>query len=181
MKKLVAIIGSPNKNGKTVNLVNEIIRGAKKSNISVKVFTINDMNIKYCQACRYCKETGIGCSINDDMQEVYKYFKEADAVIIGTPVYASQVSAQTKIFFDRMYALFDMSFNPKYDVKKAVMVYSQGQSNPDFYKSYFDVNSNLLKGLGLDIIDTIISAGYDEYQQEELTKKAFKIGEKLAD
>ena len=156
MKKVVAFIGSPRKNGNTSSVVGEIVGGAKEAGAVTKVYTLNEMNIKPCQSCFYCRGVE-GCSIKDDMQSVYEDLKEADAIVIGSPIYFGQVNAQTKLLMDRLFPMIDASFKPRFGIKKAVIVYSQGNNNADMYKQYLDYNTNLLSFIGLNIIDSIIS------------------------
>jgi multimeric flavodoxin WrbA len=179
MKKVVAFIGSPNPKGNTAAIVNRIIKGAEKSGMAAKIYYLNDMNIKFCQGCMYCKKEDGVCKIEDDMQLIYKDFKEADAIIIGSPIYTHQVSAQTKIFFDRLFALVDMNIKPRFHKKITVMVYSQARANKDAFQSYFDVNANLFKELGLILKDTIIYAGVDKEKKEEILAYAYGVGEAL--
>jgi Multimeric flavodoxin WrbA len=179
VKKLAAFVGSPDKKGTTATLVGQIIKGAEESGASARIYTLNDLNIRYCQGCMHCRKTGTGCSIKDDMQEIYRDFKESDAIVIGSPIYAHQVSAQTKTFIDRLFALWDGSFDPKLNVKKAAIVYSQGNPDPGLFKPYFDLNSALFRNLGLEVMDTIISAGNDGSQKAKLAARAFEIGGKL--
>jgi multimeric flavodoxin WrbA len=47
-----------------------------------------------------------GCVVDDDMQDVYSKVAKADALIIASPVYWFTMSAQTKIFMDRCFALY---------------------------------------------------------------------------
>lgn len=125
MKKLVAFIGSPHTSGRTAAFVKEVVKGSEKMGAAAKIYNLNNMDIKYCQGCLYCKKEGDGCVINDDMQMIYKDFKEADAVVIGSPIYVYQVSAQIKILFDRFYALLDGAFKRRFKDKKAVIVYTR--------------------------------------------------------
>lgn len=85
----------------------------------------------------YCKNEGEGCAIKDDIQMVYEDFKKANVVVIGCPIYVYQVSAQTKILFDRFYALLDKSYKPRFDKKRAVILYSQGQANEGVNNSIY--------------------------------------------
>ena len=54
--KVLAVIGSPHKNGPSSTITNEILNGAKAAGHEIKVYNINEMDIKGCQACGYCKE-----------------------------------------------------------------------------------------------------------------------------
>jgi multimeric flavodoxin WrbA len=64
------------------------------------------MDISPCDACDICQdETETDCIVNDDMTELYPKLREADALVIASPVYWFTLSAQTKLFMDRCYAL----------------------------------------------------------------------------
>ncbi len=64
------------------------------------------MKIAPCKACDACrKKSTKGCSIKDDMQGLYPKVIEADALVIASPVYWFTMSAQIKIFLDRLHAL----------------------------------------------------------------------------
>ncbi len=182
MKKVIAFIGSPRKNGNTSSIIWEIVRGAKEAGAETKVYTLNDMNIKPCQSCFYCRKEE-ACAIKDDMQSVYADLKDADAVVIGSPVYMFQVTAQTKLLFDRLFPIMDASFKPRFGIKKTVIVYSQGNPDVDAFKTSFETNANVLNVMGLNVVDTIISAGANDAKTSSsnanLMTKSFQTGKKL--
>lgn len=104
--RLVAIIGSPRKGGNTDILVSRISAGAASAGAQVETFHLNDMDIRFCQACDQC----IGavddpCVLQDDMQALHEALRACDAFVVGTPVYWFGPSAQTKTMLDRLYAL----------------------------------------------------------------------------
>jgi len=78
MKKVIGLVGSPRKNGNTSDIVKAVLKGAQENGAETKIYYLNEMNIKGCQSCLYCRghET---CSIQDDMQNVYEDIKEAAA------------------------------------------------------------------------------------------------------
>ncbi len=179
MKKILAFIGSPNQNGRTAAFVKEVVKGAENTGAFIKTYYMNNMDIKYCQGCKHCRIEGQGCILKDDMQEVYREFLEADAIIIGSPIYALQVTAQTKILIDRLCALLGSNMEPSWDSKKVVMVYSQGVADPKAFEGYFKINEVVVKKFGLELIDTIVYAGYEEDRKSELLLRAFRAGEVL--
>lgn len=186
MKKVVAFIGSPRKNGNVSTLVQEIVRGAKEAGGMTKIYTLYDMNIKPCLGCFSCQNAGI-CIINDDdMQSVYKDIQEADGIIIGSPVYMCQVTAQTKLLLDRLFATIGRNGNeykPRFGVKNAVVVYSYGAADSGNFIQSFKVNANLFKILGLNIIDTIEASGANDIKiassNKELLSRAYNAGSGL--
>jgi multimeric flavodoxin WrbA len=182
MKKVIAFIGSPRKKGNTVTIIEEIMKGAKQAGAEVKIYYLNDMKIKPCQGCFYCRgiET---CAIRDEMQPIYEDIRRCDAIIIGSPIYMYQVTAQTKLFFDRLFPLIDVNFKPRFGEKKSVMVYSQGHPDPDAFKESIAINEKMLRLGGLNIAETIIVSGANDptiaRDNTKLMEKAFNAGQLL--
>ena len=184
MKKVVAFMGSPRKKGNTEALVNEALRGAKAAGAETKKYNLNEMNIKPCQSCYYCRANE-GCPIQDDMSGVYEDLKQADAVVIGSPVYMFQVSAQVKLLLDRLFPMMNLEFKPRWGVKKTLMLYTQGNPDPKSFASSFEANETVLKFMGLDTTETIISADANDMEAAKKNKallaKVFEAGKKLVE
>lgn len=182
MVRVVAFIGSARKNGNVDTIVEEILKGVKENQGHVKKFYLNDMNIRGCQGCLYCRKVH-DCAIKDDMQEVYEEIKKADYVIIGSPVYICQVSAQTKILLDRLYPLTEidkLSHTPRFGKKKLIMVYTQAAPFSFLFRKYFKYTAKHLKGMGLEHCKTFVATKMFErnsaQMDKNILKKAYKIG-----
>ena len=105
-KKVLVLLGSPRKKGNSTTLAEKIIEGAKAAGAAVDKIYLHGRNIAPCRACYACrKPNSRGCAIDDDMQPIYKKLIEADAWVIASPVYWFTMSAQTKLFLDRCFAL----------------------------------------------------------------------------
>lgn len=182
MKKIVAFMGSPRKNGNTATLINEVIRGAQDAGAETTVYNLYDMNIKPCQGCFVCRKTG-QCVMQDDFQDMFKHIIDADTVIFGSPVYVMQITAQMKLLWDRLCGLFDENFKPRYGTKDLIMVYSQGNPNGQFLQTIFQGNEAMLKMFGLNVVDTILQTGGLESSaaanNKELLSKAYEAGKSL--
>ncbi|MDT8900035.1 flavodoxin family protein [Anaeroselena agilis] len=182
MKKLVALMGSPRKQGNTATLVGEIIRGAQASGAEAEIFNLNEMKITPCQSCFHCRANE-ECAVKDDMEKVYSAVKAADAVVIGSPVYMFQVNAQTKLLFDRLFPMMDAKFQPRHGVKKTLVVLAQGNPDPGAFKASWDANAQVLKVMGLEVTDTLIAAGANDPKaagaDAALMAKAFQAGQEL--
>ena len=100
--RVIGFVGSPRENGNTAVLVRRILEGATAAGAETDVFYINNLNIKGCQACMYCKSHDT-CKQEDDMILLIEEIKRADRIIVGSPIYIGFVSGQTKIFLDRLY------------------------------------------------------------------------------
>jgi len=105
--RVVGVVGSPRKGGNTDILVDQIIAGAKEMGALVEKFYLSGMDIRPCTACDRCrKHSDDPCVIKDDMtRKIHPLMRTCDAMIIGTPIYFFNMSALTKIFVDRWYAL----------------------------------------------------------------------------
>ena len=97
---IIAFCGSPRKNGNTELLLNETVRGIEDSGSTAQVFYLNVMNIKACQDCGGCNETGT-CVFEDDMDLIYDAIRKADRIILASPIFFFALSAQAKLMIDR--------------------------------------------------------------------------------
>ena len=112
-KQVLVILGSPRKKGNSSTLADRISRGAKSAGAEVETLFLQDLKISPCRGCDTCqKHNSKGCAIKDDMQQIYPKLIRADAWVIASPVYWFTMSAQTKIFMDRCYALPAYAKNP---------------------------------------------------------------------
>lgn len=98
--KIAAFNGSPRQGGNTEMLLNQAIRGAKEAGHDVRVFNLSLMKIRPCQDCGGCNNTGI-CVIDDAMTEIYSVIREADRIILASPIFFFGLSAQAKAMIDR--------------------------------------------------------------------------------
>jgi multimeric flavodoxin WrbA len=100
--RLLGIVCSPRKGGNTEILVKEALKPAEEAGWETELFLMSEKQVAPCNACESCFKTG-SCVIDDDMQELYQMLEKADAVIIGSPVYFGNVSAQAKAVMDRTF------------------------------------------------------------------------------
>jgi multimeric flavodoxin WrbA len=112
-KQVLVILGSPRKKGNSATLAARISQGAKSIGAEVETLFLQNLKISPCRGCDTCqKYDSKGCAIKDDMQKIYPKLIKADAWVIASPVYWFTMSAQTKIFMDRCYALPAYAKNP---------------------------------------------------------------------
>ena len=106
VKKVVIVVGSPRKNGNSAALAEQVAEGARATGTETQMFNLHEMDIKPCDGCDACqKGSGTDCHIKDDMHDLYSAIRQADALAIAGPVYWYSVTAQTKLFIDRCYAI----------------------------------------------------------------------------
>ena len=105
-KKIIVLNGSPRKNGNTSALVKAFREGAESAGHSVTEFWLEGMNINGCRGC--CaggKNPESPCVQKDDMAQIYLAYKEADVVVLASPLYYWTISGQLKCAFDRLFAV----------------------------------------------------------------------------
>jgi multimeric flavodoxin WrbA len=129
-KQVLVILGSPRKKGNSSTLAARISRGAKSTGAEVETLFLQDLKISPCRGCNTCqKHDSKGCAISDEMQEIYPKLIKADAWVIASPVYWFTMSAQTKMFMDRCYALTAYTKNP-FAGKRIAIAMSYGDVDP---------------------------------------------------
>jgi multimeric flavodoxin WrbA len=113
--KIVGIQSSPRgKHSNTLKLLNAALDGAAEAEADIESIDIAKMNIKYCTACNSCHETGV-CAIKDDYEIVLKKLLDADGIVLSSPNYISNVTAQLKTMFDRSpLVIHEQLFEGKY-------------------------------------------------------------------
>src|SRR5512137_1312074 len=121
MKKVTILIGSPRKKGSTATLADESARALNEQGIPTETVFLNDLKIKGCQACYWCKKNDVAeCAVKDDMQTVHRLMQESDGIIVASPIYFLGVTAQTKAWLDRMFPYIGMDLKPKMPAGKNV-------------------------------------------------------------
>jgi multimeric flavodoxin WrbA len=104
--KVLIVKGSPRENGNSAALADQVAAGARAAGAQVESIYLHGLDIRPCDACDFCQGAAeIGCVIEDDMQSLYPKIRAAAAILYASPIYWFTVSAQTKLFMDRCYAL----------------------------------------------------------------------------
>ena len=98
--KAIGIVGSPRKNGNTEILTKHTLRAIEEEGLDTELIRLAGLDIKPCNACMVCKKEE-SCPINDDLFPIYTKMKEADAIILASPVYFSSATALLKALMDR--------------------------------------------------------------------------------
>ncbi len=109
MKNILILNGSPRSNGYTKKLIDFFIG---KCEANVDIIDCHKLNIQYCIDCRHC-EKNFKCSIDDEMQIVYKKLEDADVIVFATPIYFYSVTSQLKKVIDRLQVYFFRHINRK--------------------------------------------------------------------
>lgn len=158
--KILGINASP-RNGSNVKSALEIVlEEAKANGAEGEIVDVNGMTISPCQADNYCKEHDAECAINDDMQDIYEKIVESDVVILGSPIYFGDVSAQAKLVIDRLYSFFMNEKCAKHFAdKKAHIISSSGAAPVEAFIGSLNTQMNAFAVLGFQTGEIITLEG----------------------
>ncbi len=99
--KALGIVGSPRKGGNTESLMKYTLEVIAKQGIETELLSLAGKDIRPCTACMACRDEE-KCPIDDDVFPIYLKMKEADAIIIGSPVYFQGASGLVRAFIERV-------------------------------------------------------------------------------
>jgi multimeric flavodoxin WrbA len=102
--QILALNGSPHRNGNTATLMGWVLEGCAEEGAECTWIHLADYDIGYCQGCNTCMRMG-ECPIQDDVPDIRDRLLGADGIVVGSPVYEGQPTAQLKTLMDRL-ALF---------------------------------------------------------------------------
>lgn len=102
--KVLCVNGSPRQNGNTAQMLRQACAPLAKAGADVREIFLDELNLTPCRACGICKsEKDEKCHVADDgLNEIIAACKTADVILIGSPVYFGSLTAQMKIFMDRV-------------------------------------------------------------------------------
>ena len=181
MSKVVVFKASPRKNGKSTELMECVVEGAKSNGAEVVVYDLNDKGARGCQSCFYCA-THDGCVQKDYLQPMYKDIDEADSIVATFPIYFMNINAQAKIWIDRLHPMFDSNFQPRHPNKKVVAIYAQSTPDESAFNNIVENNNAAFKMFGWNLVKSFLLSNTmspDMKISDETKKEAFEIGKSL--
>lgn len=102
---ITAFHASPRVGGNTDLLLTETLRAINPSLHRVRLFRLDGMDIRPCRNCGGCEDTGV-CVTKDGMTEIYESIREADRIVLASPIFFFGLSSQAKIMIDRCQAFW---------------------------------------------------------------------------
>jgi multimeric flavodoxin WrbA len=130
--KILVLIGSYRRNGNTDQLAGLIRDGLQKEaeihlqNLEIETIYLGHQQINPCRGCRICFERGEDkCPLKDDLLPVKAKMKQADGILVASPIYVDDVSGITKTWIDR---LAHVCHRPEFAGKCAYLVTTVGSS-----------------------------------------------------
>jgi multimeric flavodoxin WrbA len=136
--EIVALLGSPRASGNSAFIAERFLEAARKKGARTTVFALNKLRYRGCQACDACKTRLDHCGLKDDLSPVLDAVMRADAVLLASPIYYGDLTAQMKGFVDRTFCYFTPEFRTNGHQsrlpsgKKLVMVLTQAAPSEHF-------------------------------------------------
>jgi multimeric flavodoxin WrbA len=175
--KVVAIVGSPRATGNTSFLVDQALKEVASKGIETEKIMLCDYKINPCQGHETCS-TFSECKQKDDAPALIEKFNQADAVILASPVYYYNLTAQIKLFIDRNY--FSFTHQKARKAKYAGLIAVGGGIGTD------ETIAALKRFLRLPDEQVFAVAGYTGQARSikgntEVVEQAREMGRKIAD
>jgi len=212
--KVIGINGSPRKKGNTAKLVEKALEGAESWVAESEIIHLYDLNYKGCKSCFACKlkdgESYGTCATHDDLTPVLQRIKEADALILASPLYLGTVTGEMRSFLERLvfpYLVYDKEGSTLFPRRIPIrFIYTMGVTEEVLknigYLECFKITENLVERIigeseSLLVTDTYQFDDYSKYvssrfDPEEKLKRyqeifpqdcemAFKMGVRLGE
>lgn len=137
--KVLLINGSPKANGNTALALQEMIRVFREEGIETELMTIGSKAIRGCIGCNRCEEKGC-CVFEDEVNLAAAKFREADGLVVGSPVYYGSANGTLSAFMDRLF--YSTPFSKAMKVGAAVAVARRSGTTATFdeLNKYFTIS-----------------------------------------
>lgn len=190
MVRIIAIYGSPRRDGNSAGLLKQAVAGARQEGAEVEEVFLRDYKISPCMEIYACRKSG-ECGIRDDFQKILAKVEASSGIMLASPIFFYSVSAQTKIFMDRCQSLWVRKYwidketpGQAPQTRKGLFISVGATKGKKLFegailtvKYFFDVlNAGLWK--------TVLCRGVDHKgdidKKEEYLREAFEAGRDLA-
>ena len=178
MGKVLILTGSMRKGGNTDLLAQAFAEGAEKNN-EVEIVSVADYTVNPCIGCNSCftREKN-ECFQNDDMPMIYEKLREADTVVIASPVYFYGISAQLKAVIDRLHT----PMRDEFHIKRLALLLVGAASLPELFdaiKLQYQLVLNFfhLEDAGMVLVRGAKDKG--DVKNGDGLKRAYELGESI--
>lgn len=176
-KKILILNGSPRKLGNTAALTAAFTKGAEEAGNKVTEFFLDKMNINGCKGCfgggkDFCSP----CVQKDDMDKIYPVYKEADIIVLASPLYYWTISGQLKLAFDRLFAVAECDPDYRNPKKNSVLIMAAEGFGFEESEYWYD---RLEKHLGWKSLGKVLCGGVmatGDIKDNEKLEEARKLG-----
>lgn len=179
-KKIIILNGSPRKNGNTSALTDAFRRGAEEAGNEVAEFHLAQMKINGCLGCWHGgKDPEHPCVQKDDMEKIYPVYREADVVVLASPLYYWFISGHLKNAFDRLFAIAECDPNYSNPIKESVLIMAAEGDGFEESEHWYD---HLEKHIGWKSIGKVLCgwvAQPGDISGKEELEQAYSLGKAI--
>lgn len=153
-KNIVILNGSPRREGNTSALIAAFTAGAEQAGHQVKTFFLHQLHIQGCQGCFRGRSTdACPCVLQDDMNGIYAAVRDAQIVVLASPLYYWNLSGELLTALDRLFALEEGGQNLlRGHERGAVLLMAAEGSEFQIPKAYFELMLKRLKWQNLGMV-----------------------------
>lgn len=127
--KVLMLNGSPKANGNTALALREVASVLEKEGVDVEIVQVGHLAVRGCVACLACRKIG-KCVVDDIVNELAEKLKEADGMVVGSPVYYAAANSTLTAVLDRLF--YSSSFDKRMKVGAAIAVARRGGTTATF-------------------------------------------------
>ncbi len=192
VRRVVCLLGSPRPKGNTFDMLAALMEGARQAGAEVVLHRLNELEYRGCQGCLACKKKSETCVLKDGLTPVLEDVRGCDALVLGTPVYFGEVTAQLKGFIDRSFCFLKPGYAhlPRGERsrlapgKDLAFVIAQGHPKQDLFTDIFPRYEYFYRWLGFGQSRLLRACGvYDPgaaAARAEVMEQARQLGRELA-
>lgn len=138
--KVLIINGSPRNDGNCAILIEELKKEFSKYEVETVIQNIGTKEVRGCMACLTCKKTKNGCVLNDIVNEASEKFKEADGLIVVSPVYFGSPNGSVISLLDRLF--YSRNYDVRFKVGANFNIARRGgtEASFDIINKYFTIS-----------------------------------------
>ncbi len=165
---VVCLKGSPRASGNSSAIADVFCGHARNKGAHVFVWQLNELSAMGCQACYLCKTNRETCAVEDDLSPVLDAVQKAEVLVLATPVYFADISAQLKIFLDRTFSFLKPDFQNashpgRLDPgKRLIFIQSQGHPDQGRFDDIYPKYSTFLMWQGFRESALVRACGFQE-------------------
>ena len=185
--KISCLLGSPRLNGNCAVLLKRFRDTAQAFGAEIDYYALRNLHYCGCLGCLGCKTRSDQCVVQDDLTPVLESVREAETLVMATPVYLREMTSLLRAFVERTYSFFlpDFHTNPKPSRlkpgKKLVFIQVQGQADDKLFADIFPRIEPLFKRYGYAEMHVARICGVRKMGDAEAVKEALTLMEDMAE
>ena len=180
--KILGFMGSPRIGGNTDVLLDRALAGAREAGAEVEKIILAQLEISPCDGCDGCEADG-ECTQADDMVPLYDKIRQADGIILATPIYWWGPTAQMKTFLDRWYAIARDAVVDCLANKRVALIFAFGDDDPSTADPADAMFTRSMSYLNMPIVGRVRASAWrrgDIYKSPEKLEEAHELGQTIA-